>query len=400
MTLPAVGQAKRSPHEARAEAGLVARAGPVDGPLGPTPPAAVRRFQRRPSLAGDGLVANATRGALVRTRLAELAPEVNLGASGGGLAGRDRVLVLGAAGALLLAGALALALGRPGRRHAAGAPVNYESVTGDSPPRALELQAVASPPKLIQIRSPAGRPDVAKPAAPTPGGPGDGPMLGYVPISVAQRNRNGNGVSEQLRIIASECEWRGLTLLEVVHDWELHDEGLERPGLESALKRISEGEARGLVVSELSRLSRSVGQLGVIIEWFTRSNARLIAVAEQVDTYESGGWLASRALIEVSRWEREPHIERTEGGHQASSTKRRRAVADDPRLVRRIKQMRSEKMSLQAIADRLNADGVPTVRGGVKWRPSSVHAAVGYKRPPRRPTEPAGRRGPVPREQR
>jgi hypothetical protein len=40
-------------------------------------------------------------------------------------------------------------------------------------------------------------------------------------------------------------------------------------------------------------------------------------------------------------------------------------------------------MTLQAIADRLNEEGVPTLRGGEKWRPSSVQAAVGYRRPPR-----------------
>jgi len=34
----------------------------------------------------------------------------------------------------------------------------------------------------------------------------------------------------------------------------------------------------------------------------------------------------------------------------------------------------------QAIADGLNADGVPTVRGGTLWRPSAVQAAAGYVR--------------------
>jgi hypothetical protein len=34
-------------------------------------------------------------------------------------------------------------------------------------------------------------------------------------------------------------------------------------------------------------------------------------------------------------------------------------------------------MTLQAIADALNADGVPTLRGGTQWRPSSVQAAAG-----------------------
>jgi hypothetical protein len=37
-------------------------------------------------------------------------------------------------------------------------------------------------------------------------------------------------------------------------------------------------------------------------------------------------------------------------------------------------------MTLQAIADVLNAEGVPTPRGGAQWRPSSVQTAAGYKR--------------------
>jgi hypothetical protein len=48
---------------------------------------------------------------------------------------------------------------------------------------------------------------------------------------------------------------------------------------------------------------------------------------------------------------------------------------------RAIVMMRNEGMTLQAIADRLNAEGVPTLRGGSEWRPSSVQAAAGYRRP-------------------
>jgi hypothetical protein len=43
--------------------------------------------------------------------------------------------------------------------------------------------------------------------------------------------------------------------------------------------------------------------------------------------------------------------------------------------------MRAANMTLQAIADRLNADDVPTLRGGMKWRPSSIQSALGYRRP-------------------
>ena len=45
------------------------------------------------------------------------------------------------------------------------------------------------------------------------------------------------------------------------------------------------------------------------------------------------------------------------------------------------RQPRAANMTLQAIADQLNAEGVPTLRGGAMWRPSSVQAALGYRRP-------------------
>jgi hypothetical protein len=43
--------------------------------------------------------------------------------------------------------------------------------------------------------------------------------------------------------------------------------------------------------------------------------------------------------------------------------------------------MRAENMTLRAIADQLNAEGLPTLRGGTQWRPSSIQAALGYRRP-------------------
>jgi hypothetical protein len=62
--------------------------------------------------------------------------------------------------------------------------------------------------------------------------------------------------------------------------------------------------------------------------------------------------------------------------------RKRPALADNPELVERIVQMRAQGMTLQAIADRLNEEGVPTVRGGTEWRPSSVRSGLGYKRRP------------------
>lgn len=59
----------------------------------------------------------------------------------------------------------------------------------------------------------------------------------------------------------------------------------------------------------------------------------------------------------------------------------RPAVEDRPGLRERIAAERAEGLTLQAIADRLNAEGVPTLRGAPAWRPSSVQSASGYRRP-------------------
>ncbi len=119
-----------------------------------------------------------------------------------------------------------------------------------------------------------------------------------------------------------------------------------------------------------------------MLEWLAHRKARLVVARPGFDTEEEPGRLAVRTIIEVSRWERERLAERTRNGMRAARRKGPASVADHPELSERIAIMRAAGMTLQAIADRLNADRIPTVRGGAKWRPSSVQAAAGYHRPP------------------
>jgi hypothetical protein len=42
----------------------------------------------------------------------------------------------------------------------------------------------------------------------------------------------------------------------------------------------------------------------------------------------------------------------------------------------KIRKLRAQGMSLQAIADELNRLRYPTARGGATWRPSSVHSVL------------------------
>jgi DNA invertase Pin-like site-specific DNA recombinase len=218
-------------------------------------------------------------------------------------------------------------------------------------------------------------------------------VLGYARVSTAEQAGNGYGLDAQEAAIRDECARRGWTLLEVVRDEGASAKSLDRPGLRSALERIAAGEAGGLLASKLDRLSRSVVDFGVLLEWFGEADATLVALDLGLDTSTPGGRLVANVFASVAEWEREVIGARTRDGLAAARAQgkaiSRPAVADNPKLRRRIETMRARGMTLQAIADRLNREGVPTPRGGAKWRHSSVQAAAGYKRrkPRRQPVE-------------
>ncbi len=207
-------------------------------------------------------------------------------------------------------------------------------------------------------------------------------VLGYMTVHEEDRDRSREELRRQTQEITSMCARLGLRLLGIVRDRErLHQRPLERPGLGYVLEKVAAGEAGGIVVAELSRITHSASELGTVLEWFAGQDARFIAAAPGLDTEDEAGRTAVRAIIEVSRWERQRLAERTRNGMQAARRKGPPSVADYPELRNRIAEMRARGMTLQAIADQLNAEGVPTVRRGAKWRPSSVQATAGYHRP-------------------
>jgi peptidoglycan hydrolase-like protein with peptidoglycan-binding domain len=264
--------------------------GPIDGRFGSRTEAAVVRFQRDESRAAYGIVGDQAGGTL-EPRLAKQeskvksvkaptrAPAPNprhaaAPSSGPGLSSKAVLLLL--AGIAMLTGVLALAAAnRPTRRR----PMDTAPRSRRAEPFALGLRAPSTD------RASAGS-----------------PVLGYATVAESAPHRNRPDLREQEDAVAAECKRRGLLLLEFVHEREpANGKSLERPGLGHALDRISAGEATGLVVADVSRLSRSVSEFGLVLDWFSRSDARLVAVAQGLDTAERDGRLAAQTLIEVSR---------------------------------------------------------------------------------------------------
>jgi DNA invertase Pin-like site-specific DNA recombinase len=211
-------------------------------------------------------------------------------------------------------------------------------------------------------------------------------VLGYVTIAPDA----GDDDSRSSAAISAACKASGWRLVDILRDV---DEGstLARAGLHSALKRIREGRAQALVVSDLEPFSRSIADLGALMSWFREADAALITLDPELDTSTPEGQRVAATLIALGAREHERGATGTRSGLANGRVSGRPAVSDRPELVERIAAMRAANMTLSAIADQLNAEGVPTLRGGQKWRPSSIQAALGYRRPDPRDRLPSPR---------
>jgi peptidoglycan hydrolase-like protein with peptidoglycan-binding domain/DNA invertase Pin-like site-specific DNA recombinase len=210
-------------------------------------------------------------------------------------------------------------------------------------------------------------------------------VIGYVSFATPEESSSSEG-THQLETLDRYCAQRGWELAEVVHDVRSSGRQASSPGLDYALDRVTAGDASCLLVAELRRLGSSAAELGRILRTLRELDVHLVAVDTALDTKSAEGKLAVDALVAVGELEQDRHSELTGNGLAAArargASSGRPTVHDVPELKKHIQAMRSSGMTLKAIADRLNAEGVPTLRGGSKWRPSSVQVAAGYRRPP------------------
>ena len=212
-------------------------------------------------------------------------------------------------------------------------------------------------------------------------------VIGYVRVSTEEQADSGLGLEAQERRIRAYCELKGVELVDVVRDEGISGTTLKRPGLKRALRAIAKHQVDGLVAAKLDRVSRSSVDMALIFEWFKAAGASITLLDVAVDTSSAIGQAIASFMALFAQLERDMTAQRTK---DALDVKRRRgervgqaAFSDtgNGHLARRIRTMRDKGQTLQAIADTLNREGIPTLRGGKEWRPSSVQNAAGYKRP-------------------
>lgn len=205
-------------------------------------------------------------------------------------------------------------------------------------------------------------------------------VVAYARVSTADQAGEGVSLAVQSKKLTAYTTATDLELVELVEDAGLSAKTLERPGLQRALWLLEQGQADGLLVLKLDRLTRSVRDLGELVETYFGPSSRwaLLSVGDAIDTRSAGGRLVLNVLASVAQWEREIIGERTREALAHLKTKGVRlgppslgSVASERSAVERVLELRRQGLSLAAVAEVMQAEGHPTKRG-LRWAPETV----------------------------
>lgn len=204
-------------------------------------------------------------------------------------------------------------------------------------------------------------------------------VLGYARVSTEEQGRSGAGLAAQRSAIRRACEERSWELTQIVEDRAHSAKSLDRPGITAVLEQLEGGQAQALMVAKLDRLSRSLLDFAVLMERARRQRWALVALDLGVDTSTPAGEMMANVLATFAQFERRMIGQRTKDAlaqKRAAGVRlgRPRNVPDE--VVQRILEQRAAGLTLQAVADGLNGDGISTAQGGTLWRPSSIRSVL------------------------
>lgn len=207
--------------------------------------------------------------------------------------------------------------------------------------------------------------------------------VAYLRVSTDKQADKGVSLDAQRAKVEAYAALYDVDLVEVVVDAGASAKTLDRPGLTRALGMLRKGEADALLVVKLDRLTRSVRDLGELVDrYFASGRAALLSVGEQIDTRTAAGRLVLNVLASVSQWEREAIGERTAAAmqHKAhvgeftggaapfgfavdADGVRLVPVAAEQAVLVEARRLRAAGLSLRAVAMELDARGLRSRTG-------------------------------------
>jgi len=214
--------------------------------------------------------------------------------------------------------------------------------------------------------------------------------IGYIRVSTEEQAESGLSLAHQRAKIEAYALATDIELVEIIEDAGESAKNVNRSGIIKALEMVQRKEAEGLIALKLDRLTRSVKDLGTLVETFEKTGAALIAVQDSINTATAGGRLVLNVLGSVAQWEREAAVERIAA---ALSVKRGRGEktggtvpygfdldTDGRTLIPNdqeqealsiMRRLRSKGQSFRKIGAELARRGIQTKTGGI-WQAMTI----------------------------
>jgi DNA invertase Pin-like site-specific DNA recombinase len=196
-------------------------------------------------------------------------------------------------------------------------------------------------------------------------------LIGYVRIAPRERDDERPSLDIQRRGLENAAASKGWELVRIEEDVR-SGRSLRRPGLRAALAACRAGEADGIAVARLDRLTYSLADLAELVREAVDGGYTIVSLQPAVDIASDGGRAVGEVLAEAARWQ--PRAIATAG--RALTGRPGRPSSTPAAVAERIRDLRARGMTLQAICDTLNREGVPTPRGGAEWRPTSLRSVL------------------------
>lgn len=226
--------------------------------------------------------------------------------------------------------------------------------------------------------------------------------VAYLRVSTDKQADKGVSLDAQRAKVAAYVALYDLELVATIVDRAESAKTLNRPGLQRALAMLKTGAAEALLVVKLDRLTRSVRDLGELVDdYFASGKSALLSVGEQIDTRSAAGRLVLNVLASVGQWEREAIGERTSVAMQLKSSRGEftggaapygyrlapngvhlQPLAHEQRVLAKARQLRASGLSLRAIAAVLQRHGHRS-RAGKVFAPVQVARMVDRSEPNR-----------------
>ena len=212
-------------------------------------------------------------------------------------------------------------------------------------------------------------------------------LVAYTRLSV-DTEKNGIGLEVQEERIRSYCNaYEDYAIVAIKSETKSGSSRHNRTVLNECLNMLQTGEADGLIVYKLDRLTRNRRDLDDLILDYFKEKYHLLSVVDHIDTKSANGRFMLNVLADIAQWEREVIAERTKAALQQKIANGKilgrvgygqqhiqGTRVDNPTeqaILQTIVQLKQDGHTLQSICDTLTSKGMFN-RSGRPFLPGSV----------------------------